>query len=298
LGQRLHEDDLPGHLIRTGLFEHLNLPAIGLSDEKVEIGPGKVYHRTRGEALSARQSLQLLKEMRAEHGPAVFEAQYQQNPGASEAGLIQWHQIPTYDAPVPRGEMEQVVISWDTGNTPNPKSDYSVGTVWGFWSHKWHLLDVERGQWDFPTLAARVRAGVIRWRASRVLIEHCGSGISLVQQLLKEQREHAEWAKTGCLVRGPAPRLDKATRFTAVIEKLTSGRFLFPADAPWMAPLRREVLSFPDYCRNDDQVDSIVQFLEWISLNPEGQRLERGNRRPQGTPRRPVALRTRPLLPF
>ncbi len=33
--QRIHEDDLPGHLIEGGQFVHLNLPAIALSQEEV-----------------------------------------------------------------------------------------------------------------------------------------------------------------------------------------------------------------------------------------------------------------------
>ena len=36
--QRLHEDDLAGHLLRQGGWNHLNMPAIAFEDETIELG--------------------------------------------------------------------------------------------------------------------------------------------------------------------------------------------------------------------------------------------------------------------
>src|SRR4051812_16973477 len=49
--QRLHEDDLPGYLIETGQYAHLNLPAIAIANEAIPIGLGKVWRRIKDEAL-------------------------------------------------------------------------------------------------------------------------------------------------------------------------------------------------------------------------------------------------------
>src|SRR5215470_4721000 len=38
--QRLHEDDLAGHLIRQGGWDHLDIPAIAVEDEIIELGHG------------------------------------------------------------------------------------------------------------------------------------------------------------------------------------------------------------------------------------------------------------------
>lgn len=38
--QRLHEDDLAGHLLRQGGGNHLNMPAIALEEETIELGRG------------------------------------------------------------------------------------------------------------------------------------------------------------------------------------------------------------------------------------------------------------------
>ena len=41
--QRLHEDDLAGHLLRQGGWNHLNTPAIALEEETIELGRGGTH---------------------------------------------------------------------------------------------------------------------------------------------------------------------------------------------------------------------------------------------------------------
>jgi hypothetical protein len=38
-----------------------------------------------------------------------------------------------------------------------------------------------------------------------------------------------------------------------------------PREASWLGPFRHELMAFPNG-RNDDQVDSVAQFLDWMSL--------------------------------
>src|SRR5271166_2596863 len=56
--QRLHEDDLAGHLLRQGGWAHLDMPAIALEDEAVDLGHGKIHLRRVGDVLHPeRESL-------------------------------------------------------------------------------------------------------------------------------------------------------------------------------------------------------------------------------------------------
>lgn len=151
--------------------------------------------------------------------------------------------------------------SWDTALTAEPTSDFSAGLTWGFYRGNWHLLDVARERLDFPDLKHRVRGLARRWRVDLVLIEHAGSGISLLQQLRAEERGH-------CIYNGCRPRQDKRTRFEGQTARLESGRYWLPREASWLETFRRELLAFP-HGRYDDQVDSMVQFLEW-SGSPRG----------------------------
>jgi hypothetical protein len=43
---------------------------------------------------------------------------------------------------------------------------------------------------------------------------------------------------------------------------------LFPHDAPWLDTYLHELLSFPN-SKNDDQVDSTVFALAWVTEHPE-----------------------------
>jgi hypothetical protein len=49
--QRLHEDDLAGHLMRQGGWDHLDMPAIALENEIIELGHGKSHARRSGDVL-------------------------------------------------------------------------------------------------------------------------------------------------------------------------------------------------------------------------------------------------------
>jgi predicted phage terminase large subunit-like protein len=283
--QRLHEDDLPGYLLETGQFEHLNLRAIAVEDEVTPLSFGRRQHRARGEVLwPDREPLEALERLRVEMGTSVFSAQYQQDPTPPGGNRIRWEWFGAYEESLSREDYQWIAQSWDTALTAEPSSDYSVGTTWGFRDNRWHLLDVERARLDFPDLKRRVEASARRWRADIVLIEYAGSGIPLLQQLRQENRSsHFQPIK---------PRLDKVTRMEAQSARLETGRYLLPAAAPWLAELRRELLAFPNG-KHDDQVDSLIQFVEWSAGRNGSSFVARDpiTGRPLGRNRRLAALR-------
>jgi hypothetical protein len=53
--QRLHEDDLAGHLLQQGGWEHLNLAAIAPEDEVIALGQGRRHQRKRGDLLQPQR---------------------------------------------------------------------------------------------------------------------------------------------------------------------------------------------------------------------------------------------------
>ncbi len=48
--QRLHENDLAGHLLGQDGWEHLDLPAIAVEDSVIPIGDGKLFTRRQGDS--------------------------------------------------------------------------------------------------------------------------------------------------------------------------------------------------------------------------------------------------------
>lgn len=101
--QRLHVDDLVGHVLEKGGWDVLSLPAIAEDDEVIRydtlIGP-RMFRRRAGESLHpARFSVAGLQALRGSIGPYNFAAQYQQNPVPIEGNLVKRSWIRRY-APV------------------------------------------------------------------------------------------------------------------------------------------------------------------------------------------------------
>jgi predicted phage terminase large subunit-like protein len=249
--------------MESGRFEHLNLPAIAVDDESIATGFGLVKSRRKGEPLCPeREPITTLEQVRVEMGSAAFSAQYQQDPTPPGGNRIRWEWFGTYDEEFSRSDFQWVAQSWDTALTAEPTSDFSVGTTCGFREKRWYPLDLCRERFDFPDLKRRVRHLAERWKADAVLIERAASGIPLFQQLRQEDPRSWRYFSRH-------PRLEKVTRMEAQTARLESGRYLLPSDARWLTDFRRELLAFPKG-KYDDQVDSLIQFVEW-SASPRGE---------------------------
>jgi predicted phage terminase large subunit-like protein len=255
--QRLHEDDLPAHLLDKG-YEHLNLPSIAEKDELVPIGFGRVHRRRVGDLLSpSREDQDVLNRLRRDLGPAVFSAQYQQDPVAPEGNLLRMEWFATYEGQPHRDSFQRVVQSWDTGMSAQPNSDYSVCTTWGFTADKWHLLNVFRQRLDYPDLKSAVLRLRRQWQADRVIIEDACSGKSLWQEFRTQgQFRPVMWPATE----------SKEERFVGTLGEIEAGNILLPIQAPWLEVFRSELRAFPNG-RHDDQVDSMSQFIHWQLKN-------------------------------
>ena len=145
--------------------------------------------------------------------------------------------------------------SWDTASKADEHHDYSVCTTWGSVGDKLYLLDVDRGRRDFPQLKRRVVELARQWKPRTILIEDKGSGTALIQQLRSEHHG----------IPYPVafePKEDKVTRLHAESARIEAGQVFLPTQAPWLDELRTELAAFPQG-RNDDQVDSMSQFLAW-----------------------------------
>ena len=257
--QRLHVDDLAGHLIDKGGWAHLNLPAIAEADQEIPIDrdrAGRILtHRRRaGELLHPEREPQaVLDRMKADLGPRGFSAQYQQDPVPAGGNMIDWDWFRRFDDPPRRRHGDTVIQSWDTASKAGELNDYSVCTTWLMQDGFYYLLDLQRARLDAPSLRQRVAALYERHQPELVLIEDKASGISLVQEL---------YQSTSIPVEEFVPEGDKIMRAFSQSAAIAGGKVWLPKEAPWLDDLKTEVLAFPNG-RHDDQVDSIVQFMIW-----------------------------------
>jgi predicted phage terminase large subunit-like protein len=256
IAQRLHLDDLIGHVLEKGGWEVLSLPAIAEVPEAIEIAPGHFHHRGISDLLHPeRESPAILNEIKSTIGSQQFSAQYQQAPVPASGNLIKWAWFKTYRDLPAKGANDRIVQSWDTALKADELNDYSVCTTWLVKGKDYFLVDVYRQRLEFPDLRRKVIELWTKHRARAVLIEDKGSGTLLIQEL----------RRTSGAPR-PIPILpagDKITRMAANSAKIEAGHVHLPERAAWLGDFRTELLAFPAG-RYDDQVDSLSQFLTWL----------------------------------
>lgn len=275
--QRLHEDDLVGHVLEKEDWEVLSIPAIAPEDCSYRTGEGKraLYQRRRGEIMHAgRDTFADLEAIKRNLGSLNFSAQYQQNPLPAEGQIIKRDWLYYYDDRP--AEFDLKVASWDTASTQAEHSDWSVGMVWGAVGQTYYLVDVVRGRWEAPELRRRMIDLSRKHAVDATLIENTELGRALSQDL----------RRTGTLYpRLQAPRFDKQARLMAQAARFEAGQVFLPREASWLADYLGELLAFP-LARNDDQVDATSQALKYLTAKTPTIR-ERPQRvvRPQGRAR-------------
>ena len=90
--QRLHQDDPVGHLLETGEWFELSLPAIAPEEHIVPLGRRRYHHRREGEVLHpSRESLAVLERQRSRMGSIDFNAQYNQRPVPVDGNVVFRH---------------------------------------------------------------------------------------------------------------------------------------------------------------------------------------------------------------
>ena len=257
--QRLHEDDLAGHLLRQGGWTHLNLPAIATEDQRIQVGPDDWITRRRGDVLHPeREPLSALELMRRDIGALMFSAQYGQAPVPLEGNLIRRAWFRAYDRLPASDTRAETVQSWDVAMMTGSGNDFSVCTTWRLHGPDYYLVDVFRGRLEYPDLRRKVAQLAHEHRASTILIEEAGPGMTVLQDLQSNVPRG--------MVRpiGIVPKGSKADRMVAQSALIEAGHVYVPSEAPWLADFLNELLGFP-YGRHDDQVDSVSQFLNWAA---------------------------------
>jgi predicted phage terminase large subunit-like protein len=256
--QRLHEDDLVGHVLAQGGWRWLKFPAFAEENESYEIhtpyGPYR-FERKAGEALHpARESREELNERRHVVGEFNFAGQFQQAPAPLAGGMVKLSWFKKYTAGDLPNPFELCFQSWDTANKAGELNDYSVCTTWGLKERKLYLLNVLRRRMEFPELKRAIRGHAAEWRAGSILIEDQASGTQLVQDLIHEGVQGIT-----CYT----PKMEKIMRMNSVTSIIENELVFLPEKADWLAEYLHELTTFPNG-KYDDQVDSTSQALDWI----------------------------------
>lgn len=253
--QRLHVDDLVGHLLQEGGWYHLNLPAVAEFEDSIELSDDRTHLRQPGEVLHPdREPAAVLDAAKRAMGTMDFSAQYQQSPIIVGGNLIKWNWFQFYDNAPARNSTDRIVVSWDTAMSAKELASYSACVVLQIREETVHVLDVIRERLEYPNLKRKVMEVHKRWRYAAndyaLLIENKGSGMSLIQDL---DAEHIHAIAVD-------PVGDKVMRMNQQTARIEARSVWLPRQAPWLEEFRHEVMAFP-VGRYSDQVDALSQGL-------------------------------------
>ncbi len=264
IAQRLHEDDLVGHVMGIEPWKVIRFPAIAEEDEthmiQTPYGMRK-FERRAGEPLHpAREPLEILNHLREALGEYNFAAQYLQSPAPLGGGLVKAEWFKTYTTVDVPQKFELILQSWDTANKPTELADYSVCTTWGVKEKHLYLLQVIRKRLGYPELKRAVREQAELFDPQTILIEDRASGTQLIQELVSEGMYS---------IKSYEPAMDKIMRMHSVTSTIENGFVHLPDKACWLAEYIHELTVFPKG-KNDDQADSTSQALDWFKNSSGG----------------------------
>lgn len=285
--QRLHQDDLAGHLLATGKWNHLMIPMEFDAARACETVYGWRDPRTEeGELLQPerfpREWVAAERDRLKEYG---YAAKHQQTPSPKGGGMFPreawrfWKPdgVAAGAAQRPKGctdlparplpaKFDAVHWSLDTASRSGAHNDWDVLTVWGVHGADLYLLERLRVHLELDKLCEAIIAleGRLRARGYRVharLVEGRARGDSVVQ-LLGRPRAQGGTALPGIITIDP--KESKEVRAAAAQPRVTAGNVHIPEGAPWLDEWVDEFAMFP-VGSHDDQVDSYSQLEMWIS---------------------------------
>ncbi|MGO9845271.1 MAG: hypothetical protein ACLPKT_01325 [Methylocella sp.] len=256
VAQRLHEDDLPGHLSRTGDWKHINLPFLAPEDARYLIG-SRVWRRKAGDPLSpVRFGKNEIAAIRNRYPPHVFATQWQQNPIAMDAGWVKDSDFPR-SADQPR-IYSRCIMSWDLAQKSAVTSDYSACVIAYEINEKLFVTEVWRGREDYVNLCSVADRLVQIWKPTDILVEDAALGPALANHFSRDGHR-----VTTINVRGQS----KENRFQNHVNRFKAADVVLCSPAPWIATFIDEMVRFP-FAKYDDQVDALLQILTWLKENP------------------------------
>jgi len=259
---RWHEDDLAGRILpknyagQSGLircrdgrdWEVINLPAeCERADDPLGRPIGELLWR---EWFDEEHWRPFRMQSR------TWAALFQQRPRPDEGGIFKEVWCRDRYSIIPAAA-NIIVHSWDTAQKEKEINDPTVGTIWNLGNRStpgYYLREVWRDRVDYPTLKRKVIAFAERDRPMAILIEDKSSGQSLIQELR---------TTTTLPIVAIEPDGNKVFRAEEVSPTVEAGLLRLPETAPWLIDFEGEFFGFP-LSTNDDQVDSVSQFLRWV----------------------------------
>jgi predicted phage terminase large subunit-like protein len=270
--QRLHLDDLSGHVLKNDDYVHLCLPMRLEVDRMVATPLGFTDPRTtEGQLLCPEYYPEpRVARWEKELGPYGTAGQLQQRPVPKEGGLFKeaWFRQTVPAAPY----QAKRVRYWDIGSSAKETASFTVGTLKSCADEVYYVEHVERGQWgpderDKHMLACahRDRSRYGPSHAPLIYIEKQpgAAGIDLHRHFVR--------LLAGFPVYEDRPGVSKEVRAEPFASQCAAGTVKLVDDGTWsIKEFVDELCGFP-FASHEDQVDSCsAAFAKLVNMRPAG----------------------------
>lgn len=261
--QRLHQDDLAGHVIEKGGYDHLNLPSEFEPERAARTSIGWQDPRKKaGDLLfPAMFPAEVLDAARTDLGSLDYAGQHQQRPAAIEGALFKRAWWQTYDVMPPRFDV--LALSVDCSFKETTSGSFVVLQLWGRVAASLYLLAQIRTRIDFPKTLAAVRWMVARdARIGPKYVEDKANGPAVISTLKQE-------------IPGIVPvsaEVSKEARYAAASPYVEAGNVYLPSARlarEWARVMREKAREPGSWLSLDDASDDWVSaFVDELATVP------------------------------
>jgi predicted phage terminase large subunit-like protein len=272
--QRLHEQDLSGHVLAEQGWTHLCLPMEFEEDKRCrttvrprrllgEVDAAGTYlqdpRKTTGELLQPdRFPAETLVKLKATLGPYGYAGQCQQHPSPPGGGILKADWWQRWETLPPRFDM--VIVSVDATFKETTSGSFVVMQLWGTSGPRRYLIGQVRERMDFLATLNKLIEFVAEAgrRVDAIVIEEKANGAAIISMLQTQFPN---------VVPYDPKRDSKEARASAAAPQIANGNVFIPlsAMAPWVDDFVLECANFPR--GTNDQVDTMSQALLYLLEN-------------------------------
>jgi len=256
INQRLHKNDVSGHIEEKHNFEKLVIPMV--MTEKPLSTVDFVDPRKPGEFMHpSRYGQDEMEDDYKSLGIYGWSSQMQQTPRPIGGGIIKEEWLRYYEGII---SFERKIITADLTFKGDTDSDYVCFQCWGKSGKNKYLIDIVRGRWSYKVSKEMFIQFCQKNSSNNKFIEDKANGPALISDLEKEIVGIKAWPPKG----SPYYKASKVQRLHMVSQDYEAGLVYFPKDIELVNLFKEELLSFTEKgssTGNDDMVDTSTMAL-------------------------------------